>query len=325
MATRAVIDIGANSTKLLVGRVVDEIVAPVFRARDVSRLSEDFFESRQLRPEAIRRTADAVCRFVSQAQRYDPESIRIVATSAARDALNRAEFTTLVEVSTGIEVQIISGEQEAQWAYDGVLSDPAITHRAANVVFDLGGGSTEFVVGGQGVIHLRRSYSLGAIRLFQSLNPSDPPSETALAGCRSHAREVIGETVVPEVGPALDAVSHAHPAWIGSGGTACALQRILCRGKLDAPTSSFRLPALQMLVDRLWSIPRTKRVAEGVAATRVDSILTGAVIIESLMVSLGIPEIAVSGYGMRHGALLAAPRSAATTLSPVIARDPALV
>jgi len=310
---RAVIDIGTNSTKLLVGKVDRGVITPVYRARDVTRLSENFFESRQLRAEAIERTAEAVSRFVSHALRYDPESIRIVATSAAREALNRAELISAIERGTGIKAEIISGEQEAQWAYDGVLSEQAFTSRAA-VVFDLGGGSTELILGENGTVYTRRSYPLGTIRLFQSLKPGEPPSEADLTACRRAAMLFVRENIAPQLGPALT-VARPQFLWIGCGGTVSALARILCRGKVDARISTFQLPALRALISRLWSIPREQRVAEGVAATRVDSILTGAVIVESLMSSFDVAEISVSSHGVRHGALLAAPEGEAAAPS----------
>lgn len=306
MATRAVIDIGTNSTKLLVGKVDRGVITPVYRARNVTRLSENFFESRRLRPEAIDRTAQAVSRFVSAALRYDPESIRIVATSAARDALNRAELISAIERGTGIKAEIISGEQEAQWAYDGVLSDHAVAREAA-VVFDLGGGSTELILGENGIAYARHSYLLGAIRLFQSLKPVEPPSPADLTACRRAAMLFVRENIVPQFGSALTFLSRHQFLWIGCGGTVSALARILCRGKFDSRISTFQLAALRALISRLWSIPREQRVAEGVAATRVDSILTGAVIVESLMLSFDVAEISVSSHGVRHGVLLAAP------------------
>jgi exopolyphosphatase / guanosine-5'-triphosphate,3'-diphosphate pyrophosphatase len=306
MATRAVIDIGTNSTKLLVGKVDRGVITPVYRARDVTRLSENFFESRRLRAEAIGRTAEAVSRFVSHALRYDPDSIRIVATSAARDALNRAELISAIERGTGIKAEIISGEQEAQWAYDGVLSEHAFARRAA-VVFDLGAGSTELILGENGIARARRSYPFGAIRLFQSLKPVEPPSVADLTACRRGAMLFVRENIVPQLGPALTSLFCHQFLWIGCGGTVSALARILCRGKFDSRTSTFQLAALRALISRLWSIPREQRVAEGVAATRVDSILTGAVIVESLMLSFDVAEISVSSHGVRHGALLADP------------------
>jgi exopolyphosphatase/pppGpp-phosphohydrolase len=130
--------------------------------------------------------------------------------------------------------------------------------------------------------------------------------ESDLILCRKSATQFIAEFLAPELRAALDCIPPSQRSFVGCGGTACALQRILCRGTLETPTSIFRLPALQALIARLWSIPRAQRVAEGVAATRADSILTGSVIVESLMLGLDIPEISVSNYGMRHGAILAA-------------------
>ncbi|HMJ66557.1 MAG TPA: hypothetical protein VK615_14530 [Candidatus Binatia bacterium] len=315
MTTRAIIDVGANSTKLLVAKVERSAVTPVFRARDVTRLSEGFFESRQLRPEAIRRTADATTRFVSQARRYDAESIGIIATSAARDALNRSELTSSIELSTGIKPEIISGEQEAQWAFDGVAGDPALARRP-DVVFDLGGGSTEFVVADRSRVHARYSYPFGAIRLFQSLKVSDTPSPGDLAVCRAAATEFVERRIVPQLAPAFNTVTQGELAWAGCGGTVCALERVLCRGGLEPQASVLQLAALQNLIQHLWSIPREQRVAEGVAPSRVDSILTGSVIVESIMFCFNVPGISISGRGVRYGAILASNSNEAVSRQP---------
>jgi exopolyphosphatase/guanosine-5'-triphosphate,3'-diphosphate pyrophosphatase len=304
MTTRAIIDVGANSTKLLVAKVEGDVVTPVYRARDVTRLSEGFFESRRLRPEPMRRTVDAISRFVTQAQRYSPVSIGIVATSAARDALNRVDLISAIENSTGIRPEIISGEQEAQWAYDGVARDPALA-RPPDVVFDLGGGSAEFVVADKGLVHARYSYPLGAVRLYQSLYLGDTPSPADLASCRAAATAFVEEKIAPQLAPALNTCSQSQLVWAGCGGTVCALERVLCRGGLESRASILHLSALQGLVQRLWSMSREQRVAEGVAPSRVDSILTGSVIIESIMFCFNVSQVAVSGRGVRYGAILA--------------------
>lgn len=304
MTTRAVIDIGSNSTKLLVGKVDRGVLTPIYRARELTRLSEDFFESRRLLREAINRTTEAVSRFVKQALRHEPASIHIVATSAARDAINRAELVTEIELCTGIKPEIISGEQEAEWAYHGVLSDGAPA-APRSVVFDLGGGSTELVLGHAGFIHICRSFPLGAIRLFQTVKPVDPPSPADLAECRALAMKFVRESIAGRLDAGGASFFGSESQWIGCGGTVSELGRILCRGELDSQKTTFDFAALQWVIARLWSIPRERRVAEGVAATRVDSILTGAVIVESLMLCFKVGELFVSNRGMRHGLLLA--------------------
>jgi exopolyphosphatase/guanosine-5'-triphosphate,3'-diphosphate pyrophosphatase len=314
--TRAVIDIGTNSTKLLVAEVAAGRLTSLYRASDVTCLGKDFFPSHRLTPESIETITLTIARLVSDALPFDPESIRIVATSAMRDAVNSIELISLVQVVTGLTLEIISGEQEAEWAYHGVASDPDLLGRPL-AIFDLGGGSTEFVIGQHNIVHARCSYPLGSIRLFQHLKPCDPPSPAELIACRTTANRFVLEHIVPEMGPALRRLSHRGLVWVVCGGTAAALARV-CRAEANSASeyvpSRLRYDALRHAVRRLWSLPRNERTNEGVPATRIDSILAGAVIIEATMQAFRVSQIAVSSHGMRHGALLSDTARRATVL-----------
>ncbi|HMO63627.1 MAG TPA: diol dehydratase reactivase ATPase-like domain-containing protein [Verrucomicrobiota bacterium] len=148
---RAVVDVGTNSVKLLVARVRGAEVIPVFERAEQTRLGRGFYEDHRLRPEAVRHTAQAVAGFVHRARELGASAIRVLATSAVRDAVNSAELTDALSAATGLPVEVISGEVEAAMAFRGVCTDPGLAGRPL-LVMDLGGGSTEFIVGRDGAM-----------------------------------------------------------------------------------------------------------------------------------------------------------------------------
>src|SRR5262245_30002819 len=165
---RAVIDIGTNSVKLLVADVAGPQVEPVHESAEQTRLGRGFYETHILQPAALAATAQAVAVFAKQAADIGAQSVRVFATSAARDAKNPGELLRAVEAACGLRVEIISGEQEAEWAFRGVTSDPALA-RQPLLLLDVGGGSTEFILGQGEHKHFRQSFPLGAVRLMETL------------------------------------------------------------------------------------------------------------------------------------------------------------
>jgi len=143
---RAVIDVGTNSIKLLVADIAGGVVEPVLEMSEQTRLGAGFFETRQLQPQAIAQTARAVASFAAKARELRAVSTRVIATSAARDAVNPGELTSAIESAAALKVEIISGEQEADLAFQGVNTDPELAQHPL-LLLDVGGGSTEFILG----------------------------------------------------------------------------------------------------------------------------------------------------------------------------------
>src|SRR5882672_9383801 len=143
---RAVIDVGTNSVKLLVAEVAGRDIRPVSEESKQTRLGQGFYETRRLQPEPIDKTARAVARFAGAARDLSAGSIRVIATSAARDAVNPGDLVAAIENASGLKVEIISGDQEAQWVFQGVTTDPKLAERPL-LLLDVGGGSTEFILG----------------------------------------------------------------------------------------------------------------------------------------------------------------------------------
>ncbi|MDB6109665.1 MAG: Ppx/GppA phosphatase [Pedosphaera sp.] len=310
---RAIIDIGTNSVKLLVADVAGRVVQPVVEESEQTRLGNGFFETNRLQPEAIAQTAKAVADFVKKARDAGAASIRVVATSAARDSINPTELTGAIEQAVGLKVEIISGDQEADWGFQGVTSDPDLAAHPL-LLLDVGGGSTEFILGLGEQKHFRHSFQLGTVRLLEKLPHSDPPTPEELARCRQWVADFLEQEVRPKLGPALRREkkldSERHPVQlVGIGGTSTILARMEAR--LDSfdreRIEATRLTRAQLRahVERLWSLPLAeRRMTVGLPKKRADVILTGVVIYEGVMNAFEFDELRVSTRGLRFAALM---------------------
>jgi exopolyphosphatase/guanosine-5'-triphosphate,3'-diphosphate pyrophosphatase len=310
---RAVIDVGTNSVKLLVADVVGGIVQPVLEDSEQTRLGAGFYETHRLQPAAVAKTARAVASFVTQARQMNARSVRVLATSAARDAVNPGDLTGAIEHASALKVEIISGEREADLAFRGVTTMPELAHQPL-MLLDVGGGSTEFILGQGEHRHFCRSFPLGALRLLEKLPPADPPTARQLAECRRWVKDFLRVEVLPLLQPALqresaDDTAHRPAVLVGTGGTATILARMQGRlGKFHRERiEGMRLTIEQVRdhVERLWELPLAQRKQTiGLPRKRADVILSGVVIYEGVMENLGYSELRVSTRGLRFAALL---------------------
>jgi len=304
----AVIDIGTNSIKLLVGDVCDGLIRPVDERSEQTRLGAGFYETQVLQPVTIQRTASAVAKFVAYARDQDAVALRVIATSAARDAKNADELLTAVRRASGLRVEIISGEQEAEWVYRGVTSDERF-HGKPLLILDVGGGSTEFILGNQDRHTFRQSFPLGSVRLLEKLRPLDPPSIQDLAGCRDWLQKFLKHQVGPAMESTLTAAARQNVTLVGTGGTTSILARMekkmpnFSREDIDSTCLS-RAQVLDYMV-HLWSLPVAERSKiPGLPRNRADVILMGVAIYEAVMQHFGFSALHVSTRGLRFGALL---------------------
>src|SRR5688500_15262754 len=221
---RAVIDVGTNSVKLLVADVRGNTVVPLHESSHQTRLGQGFYDSHMLQPGAIDATAKAVADFVNEAQPWNPATIKVIGTSAARDAVNKDQLLNAIEAASGIAVTVISGEQEADWAYKGVTSDPQLAARNL-LVMDLGGGSTEFILGAGGKRLFAESFPLGSVRLLERFPMSDPPTDAERERCERKIRSLLEAEVAPRIQPLMRGLSEPVQL-VGTGGTSTILARV---------------------------------------------------------------------------------------------------
>lgn len=307
----AAIDVGTNSVKLLVLEV-GPALQPVLESGIQTRLGEGFYPDRVLQPQAVARTAEAVSRLVERARRAGAQRIRLFATSAAREAVNRHELVRAIQAVSGLPVEIISGTQEAEWAYQGVRSHPELA-RVPLAVVEVGGGSTQLLLGQGPHVYYRASLPLGAVRLWELESVADPPTPADLDRLRRRVRETLHGHLDPAVREAFRDTGHllteGPPVTVAVGGTALTLARIeLKAASWDREQmENLRLSPAQLtaLVETLWSLPLAqRRTLPGLPRERADIILTGSVIYEQLGEQLGVSQWRFSTRGLRYGALL---------------------
>jgi exopolyphosphatase/guanosine-5'-triphosphate,3'-diphosphate pyrophosphatase len=250
---------------------------------------------------------------VTQAQAQRAQQIRVVATSAARDAVNAGELSAAIERASGHRPEIISGEQEADWAFQGVTTDPELA-RLPVLLLDVGGGSTEFILGHGEVKHFRQSFRLGTVRLLETLPPSNPPTREEFAETRRWVREFIAAKIRPVLTGALERetqlqLAHEPMALVGSGGTTTILARMEAgletydRAVIEATRISRE--RVTWHAEHLWSMPLGQREAiVGLPRKRADVILMGVVIFEAVMEEFGFRELRVSTRGLRFAAVM---------------------
>jgi exopolyphosphatase/guanosine-5'-triphosphate,3'-diphosphate pyrophosphatase len=310
---RAVIDVGTNSVKLLVADVRDGVVEPVMEQGEQTRLGAGFYETHRLQPRAIAHSARVVALFAAKARELQAVSTRVIATSAARDAVNPGDLTSAIEQASGLTVEIISGGQEAEWVFRGVTTVPELASQPL-LLLDVGGGSTEFILGRGQDKHFAKSYPLGTVRLLEHLPHGDPPSVTELAACRKWVKDFLANTVRPDLEPALERETRANSEQppvqlIGTGGTAAVLARMEARletydrGRIEV--TRLGIAQIKAQVERLWELPLAERKKTiGLPGDRADVILPGVVIYEAVMEEFGFQELRVSTRGLRFAAVM---------------------
>jgi exopolyphosphatase / guanosine-5'-triphosphate,3'-diphosphate pyrophosphatase len=322
----AAIDCGTNSIRLLVADVSTGDTGPggpgesgdagptrtltdVHREMRVVRLGQGVDATGEFVPEAIERTRVALADYTAILRAAGTERVRMVATSATRDAGNREDFFAMVRATLGTDAEVISGDTEARLSFTGAVGDlPA--EDGPFVVVDVGGGSTEVVLGTRdaGGVHVEaaRSVDIGCVRLTERCLHSDPPTAEQRAAARTLARAVLAG--------AFEAVPVAGArTWVGVAGTVTTIsavsQNLPKYDESRTHLSRLALPEVHRVADELLSRTREQRMEFGAMHPgRVDVIGAGALIVsvlaEELAERAGITELVVSEHDILDGIAL---------------------
>jgi len=320
MPTFAAVDVGSNSCRLKIARVVSHQLKTLHEDREVTRLGSSVFESGLISPEAMAATLRALKRFQRAVQAHAPDRIRVVATSAMRDARNAAAFTKWVKAETGWNMEVISGLEEGRLIHRGVMSgDPGVHGKA--LLIDLGGGSCEITFSENKRIRETISAPLGAVRLTEEfLAAADPAPPEGLARMRQliarelrRARRRIPQETVSHViatsGTAA-ALADACAALIKSAGFAGKRARTTRRSDTAWRTVSAGMaefaPAelVRKLSTRIAKMTLPEREAmPGIGPRRAEIIVAGAEVYSELLETFGLPGFRYSPLGLRDGIL----------------------
>ena len=314
MVRVGVIDCGTNSIRLLVADVMSGALVDVCREMRIVRLGQDVDATGRLAPEAVERTRVALVDYTAIARRAGAQRVRMVATSAIRDAANREDFFAMVRQTLGTDAEVITGDEEARLSFTGALGglDPA---DGPFVVVDVGGGSTEVVLGdwvpgdGDGSradVTAARSVNVGCVRITERHLHSDPPTPEEVSAAERFARQTLQEAFaeVP-VGKAR--------TWVGVAGTVTTLSAIAQQLPAYDPgcthLSRLSLERLRGTVEYLLASTHQQRAGNPVIHPgRVDVIVGGALIVrvlaEELHTRAGITELVVSEHDILDGIAL---------------------
>ena len=290
MTRVGVVDLGTNSTRLLVADVENHAVRELERRLEITRLGEGVDARRQLLPTAVARVRNVLTDYRRAIEAHGAERSLAFATSAVRDAENGEAFLGEVEWSYGFATRLLTGHEEALLTFRGVAAGRDLEE--GTLVIDVGGGSTELILGGPGGVTFHESYDLGCVRLTERF-PDDPQ------GCAAYVRETLA-SVELGVGSA-----------IGVAGTITQLATLDLGLEREEPdvVHGHRLTteAIGALLDRLAAMPVAEiRRERGMHPERAPVIVAGTVVALEILRHFSLGGLEVSEHDIMHGAALAA-------------------
>jgi exopolyphosphatase / guanosine-5'-triphosphate,3'-diphosphate pyrophosphatase len=294
----AVIDVGTNSARLLVADVAGGRVAPVERRSTVTRLGRGVDLSGRLSAEAIEDACAAIGEYVARLEELGAEAVDAIATSAVRDAENGSAFVAELRERFALSARVLDGEEEARLTYMGATAERAPAE--PTLVVDIGGGSTELIVGTGTEISFHTSLQAGVVRHSERHIASDPPTVLELEALAADVRGLIEGAV----GDWVEA-----GAGIAVAGTPTSLAAIELELEPYDPARVhghvLELPAIQRMLSRLASTPLAGRVEiPGLHPERAPTVVAGVVILTETMRAFGLERIGVSEHDILYGAAL---------------------
>lgn len=296
----AAIDVGTNSFHMVVASVTTRGVLRIHaRTKETVRLGSSGGDMKLLTSDAMSRGLATLKRFTSEANQHQA-FIRAIATSAVREALNKDEFLDRVLEETGVTIEVVSGIEEGRLIYLGALHALPI-HSKRTLVLDIGGGSTETVIGFKGEVTYVHSAKLGHIRMTARFFPKGVASTDAIEECRQAIRGDWA-TVFQSL------IEYGFEAAVGSSGTIMTIATmalVMHDKRIPESLNGVRIPRADLLasIDAIVGARSVsaRQALPGMDPRRADVVLGGALILEQAVLGLNIQELVVSGYSLREG------------------------
>jgi exopolyphosphatase/guanosine-5'-triphosphate,3'-diphosphate pyrophosphatase len=300
----AVVDIGSNSTRLLIADVEGgRVVAELERQSTVTRLGQGVDADGRLRDDAMQRVYATLDEYRGEIDRHGVERALAVLTSAVRDSANGEEFAETVRTRYGLEPHVLSGDQEAELTFRGATSERDPADVEPTLVFDIGGGSTEIVIGAGTEVAFHVSTQAGVVRQTERHLHNDPPGEYEQIELSADVREILEQAVPPE---RREGVQHG----IAVAGTATSLAAIAQELDPYDPdrVHGYRLSAAEChrILRRLAGLPLAeRRKVPGLHPDRAPTIIAGVLIFREVLALFGLDQVEISEHDILRGAALA--------------------
>jgi exopolyphosphatase/guanosine-5'-triphosphate,3'-diphosphate pyrophosphatase len=295
--TAAVIDLGTNTFHLIIAKILSDEVNIIYKTNLPVKLGEGKINENIIIPEAYERGLLALEAFHQEIEKHNVDVIKAIATSAIRSAANGSDFVKAAKSYAGIEIEVITGDQEAEYIFNGVKATGAI-HGTA-LIMDIGGGSTEFIICNPGGLLWKKSYNIGAARLMQAYFNSDPISEADKSAVINHLN-----TQLADLKEACDRYQPAH--LIGSAGAFETFAGMIDKGlNLNITRhTTIDIGAYHTLSKLLITSTHAEREKmPDLVKLRVDMIVIAAILTDYVIATSGVKNISLSTYDLKMGVL----------------------
>jgi exopolyphosphatase/guanosine-5'-triphosphate,3'-diphosphate pyrophosphatase len=303
MSRIAVIDLGTNTFNLLIVEVSpDRSYEQIFQTKISVKLAEGGINKGFIAPVPFQRGIDALKTHKQTIEKYKVSNILAFATSAIRGASNGGEFVAKAKKEIDVDIQVISGDKEAELIYYGVRSAVKMDDQTS-LIIDIGGGSTEFIIATNEKVFWKQSFLLGAARLLEMFAPADPISSKEI--------ETITDYLQKELQPLFEAVKkYPITELIGSSGSFDSLAEMVAHkfytpSILDDKTEfTFDLDDCSVIYEAILKSTNAERLKmKGLVAMRVDMIVISSILVHFIIASLDIQKMRLSTYSLKEGVL----------------------
>jgi exopolyphosphatase/guanosine-5'-triphosphate,3'-diphosphate pyrophosphatase len=295
-----VVDLGTNATRLLVAEVENGTVSELDRRLVITRLGEQVDSRRMLLPTALARVRNVLVDYRRAVEAHGAERTLTLGTSAVRDAENGEAFLGEIEWSYGFSTRLLTGHEEALLTFRGVAAGRELAE--GTLIVDVGGGSTELILGGREGVSFHESLDLGCVRLTERFLATDPPTEDELDRCRASVRALLEERVPESVRPA---------AAIGVAGTVTTLAALdLGLEEEDPSVIHGHLLSASWIEEELERLAASTveelRARSGIEPERAPVLVAGVAALAEILGYFGLSELEASEQDILHGGALAA-------------------
>ncbi|TCC92090.1 exopolyphosphatase [Pedobacter frigiditerrae] len=293
----AVIDLGTNTFHLIIAEQNAGELQIIYKTNQPVKLGEDITKNNLIIPTAFERGITCLQDFKAEIDKYEIDVVKATATSGVRSAKNGMDFVEAAKERAGIEIDIIDGDEEAQYIYEGVKWSGAITGKS--LIMDIGGGSTEFILCDEESLVWKKSYNIGAARLMQAFFNSDPINETDTSSIINHLAEelkalkIICNEYAPET---LIGSAGAFETFAGMINDDIDIKTI---ATADIPLLDYKNLAAQLI----QSTHQERANMEGLIPLRVDMIVMASILTNYILDEFGIKTIKLSTYDLKMGVL----------------------
>jgi exopolyphosphatase/guanosine-5'-triphosphate,3'-diphosphate pyrophosphatase len=293
----AAIDLGTNTFHLIIARIINNSLEIIYKVNEPVKLGEDITKENLIIPSAFERGINCLTQFKVALEDYQVDLVKATATSGVRSAKNGLDFVETAKLETGISIDVIDGDEEAQLIYEGVKLSGAITKKS--LIMDIGGGSTEFILCDEHELFWKKSYNIGAARLMQLFFKSDPINEFDKQEILNHLTKELGDLK-------MKCEQFKPETLIGSAGAFETFTQMLFPEFKIKDISSAEIPysAYQQLSKKLINASQNeRRKMPNLIPLRVDMIVMASILTNYVLSEMNIQQIRLSTYDLKMGVL----------------------